>query len=44
LFFWPSRIWSWNHTSIGVPGASAARVSASRSENFFENLDRGRVL
>jgi hypothetical protein len=27
LFFWPTRISSWHHTSIGVPGASLARTS-----------------
>ena len=25
LFFWPTRISSWHHTSIGVPRAIAAR-------------------
>ena len=38
LFFWPTRISSWNQTSTGVPGASLARTSATRSASFFERL------
>ena len=35
LFFWPIRISSWNQTSTGVPGASLARISATRTAKFF---------
>ena len=30
-----TRISSWHHTSIGVPGASLARTSATRAGKFF---------
>ena len=35
LFFWPTRISSWHHTSTGVPGASFWRTSATRAGKFF---------
>ena len=35
LFFWPIRASSWNQTSIGLPGASRAAISARRAAKFF---------
>jgi hypothetical protein len=35
LFFWPTRISSWNHTSTGVSGARLLRISFTRAWKFF---------
>jgi len=35
LFFWPTRISSWNQTSIGVSGGRFWRMSATRAAKFY---------